>query len=231
MKKIILITLLCIAFNPAYGGIEWKTRELAIEIQKGQGPVEVDFPFTITGAESVGVISTKPSCACVTVDSAVLGEHKPGTEGTLKVRYTPSDNSAGTIAERITVETTDPNAPKIDLQLMIHLPLTYRIEPKYAFWNMGEDPEAKDLYFIDITGKGYKPVAIYSTSVNFTATLIPPEGKATRYIIRIKPVSTMEAGGARVYLDVDTGDGTIEKRGILAAIRDPKNPQIKITTQ
>ena len=228
MKKNTLITLLAAALNTAaYGGIEWKYKELPIEIPRGQSSIEVSFPFTITGGEAVAIISTKTSCPCVTV-SAPTDELKPGSGGVLKVQYVPREGGAGTMVEKITVQTTDTKAPEVELRLLAYSPQSYRIEPRHAFWNIGVDPVAKDLMFIDIAGKGYKPVAIYSTSVNFTATLVPPEGKSTRYTIRIKPVSTMEAGGAHVYLDVDMGDGTIEKRSILAAIRDQSDPKIKM---
>jgi len=230
MKKIIFMALLGFALNTAYGGIEWKYRELSIEAQSGQNSVDAVFPFTITGVESVGIISTKSSNPNLTIEP-VSGELKPGTEGELKVHYMLQKGVIGTIAGSITVETTDSQNPSIELNLMVYLPLTYRIDPKYAFWNLGADPDAKDIYFVDITGKGYKPVAIYSTSVNFKATLIPPEGKATRYIIRIKPVSTDVAGAAQVFVDVDMGDGTIEKRSILTAIRDPHDPKIKMISR
>jgi hypothetical protein len=228
MKKIIFLALPLIAFNAAHGGIEWKYKELPVEIQRGQASIEMSFPFTITGGDSVGIISTKTSCSCTTVDSGILGEHKPGTDGALKVRYVPNPNAAGTMLEKITVSTTDPKAPEVELRLLVYSTLAYRIEPNHALWNIGADPDAKDLRFTDLSGKGYKPVLIYSSSVNFTATLIPPEGKSSRYIIRIKPMSTKEADGAHVYLDVDMGDGTIEKRRILAAIRDQNDTKIKI---
>jgi len=230
MKNLIIIALLGLTFNVAYGGIDWKYKEQSIEAQQGQGSVEAAFPFSVTGDESISIISVKTTGSCLTVDS-VSGEYKPGTEGVLKIHYTPKDTIVGTIAERVTVETTDPKTPRVDLMLMIYFPLTYRIEPGHLFWKVGGDPNAKDIYFIDINGKGYKPAAIYSSSVNFTATLIPPEGRETRYIIRIKPVSTDKTDGAYVYLDVDMGDGTIEKRGIVAAIRDPNDPTTKMRSR
>ena len=228
MKKTTLITLLAAALNTAaYGGIEWKYKELSVEVQQGQRSVDVSFPFTITGGEPVAIISTKASCSCITM-SPLMDELKPGTEGVLQARYVPRAGGAGTTIEKITVQTTDPKASSVELRLLVYAPLTYRIEPRHAFWNVGVEPDAKDLMFADIAGKGYKPVVIYSSSVNFTATLIPLEGKLTRYIIRIKPESTAEAGGAHVYLDVDMGDGTIEKTSILAAIRNQNDPKIKI---
>jgi hypothetical protein len=157
-------------------------------------------------------------------------EYQAGSTGILKVRYMPKEG-VGTTVERITVTTTDPKAPSVELRLLVYAPLTYRIDPKFAFWDIGADPVARDINFIDLTGKGRKPAGIYSTSSNFTATLIPPEGKGSRYIIRIKPVSTKEARGGHVYIDVDMGDGTIEKRKILAAIRDPEEMKIKMDTE
>ena len=228
MKKTTLITLLAAALNTtAYCGIEWKQKEISLEVQRGQRSIEVSFPFTITGGESVAILSTKASSPGVTVNSAILGEHKSGTGGALKARYVPRGGSAGTRIEKITVQTTDTKTPEVELRLLVYAPLAYRIEPKNAFWNVGVEPDAKDLLFIDIAGKGCKPVAIYSTSTSLTTTLIPPEGKSSKYIIRIKPESTAEAGVAHVFLDIDMGDGTVEKRGIMVAIRDQNNPMAK----
>ena len=227
MKKNISIILFFFAFSTAHAGIDWKTKEVSIDVKSGQSAVEVQFPFTVTGTESVGIISIKTSCGCVLVDP-IKDALTPGTEGGLKARYTPKGNGAGTTIEKITVNTTDANASSVELRLLVYAPLTYRINPNYAVWNVGAAPDAKDVYFINVVDKVYKPVAVYSTSADFTATLIPPDGKATRYVIRIKPVSTKEAHGAFVYLDVDMGDGTIEKRKIMVAIRDPNNPKIKI---
>jgi len=103
--------------------------------------------------------------------------------------------------------------------------LLYPTVSKYV--NSKNQSRVVAQYFDDVTGKGFKPVLVYSTSVNFTATVNPPEGKSTRYTIRIKPVSTKEARVAQVYLDVDMADGTIEKRSIVAAIRDQNNPSGK----
>jgi hypothetical protein len=44
-------------------------------------------------------------------------------------------------------------------------------------------------------------------------------------------VSTDVAGAAQVFVDVDMGDGTIEKRNILAVIRDSKDPKIRMMPQ
>ena len=229
MKKTVTIMLFLAALTTVRAGIVWKTKEVSIEVKAGQGPVEVQFPFVITGSEAVGVVSTKASSDCIAVDP-IADELKPGTQGVLKARYTPG-NGAGTTVEKITVNTTDAKASSVELRLLVYTLLTYRIDPNYAIWKVNDTPDAKNVYFINVAGKGYKPVAVYSTSPNFTATLIPPEGRATRYVIKIKPVSTKEAHGAFVYVDVDMGDGTIEKRKIIAAIHDSKDAKIQIDAQ
>ena len=219
---------LFIAASTAHCGIEWKRAETTLEIQQGQDPVEVLFPFTITGDNPISITSVKTTGPRVSVDTAIVGEHKPGAEGILKARYVPGAADSGNRVEKITVSTTDPGVPQNELRLRVRTTLVYNIEPRNALWHIGADPVAKDVYFTDITGKGIKPVALSTTSPRFTATLIPPEGKSFRYIIRIKPESTKEAGIAHVVLDVDMGDGTIKKRGIAAVIRDPNNPKAKL---
>ena len=224
----LLPVLLAVALNTAaYCGIEWKQKDISVEVKPGQGAIETAFEFSVTGNEPVAVISTKTSCGCVTL-SDITGEHKPGTQGVLKARYVPRSGGGGTTAEKITVTTTDPAAPEIELRLLAYAPLTYRIEPRQVFWNTGAEPAARDVQFTDAAGRGCKPVFVYSTSMNFTAALIPPDGKSSKYIIRITPVSTTEAGGAHIFLDIDMGDGTIEKARILAAIRDQNDTKIKM---
>ena len=227
-NKAILIALLTVALNTAaHCGIEWKRKEVSIEVKPGQGVAEAAFEFSVTGNESVAVISMKTSCGCVTL-SDIVGEHKPGEQGALKIRYVPRGGAAGNTVEKISVHTTDPETPEVELRLLVYSSASYRIEPRQVFWNIGSEPDAKDVYFIDVTGKGCKPVVVYSSSEKFTATLIAPEGKSTRHIIRIKPVSTTEAGGAHVFLDIDIGDGAIEKVRILASIRNQNNSKIKM---
>lgn len=222
-----LAALLPVALNAAPDGIEWKHTELPIEVQQGSS-IRVAFPFRITGDEPVGITSLKTSSSRVTVDTSIVGEHKPGTSGILKVRYVPGNADSGRRVEKITVTTTDARTPEVELRLRVRSTLVYRLESGDTLWHVGADPVAKDVYFTDIAGNGSKPVAVSSRSENFTATLIPPEGKSFRYIIRIKPVSTSAAGYAHVVLDVDMGDGTMTRRGIVAMIRDQNNPNARL---
>jgi hypothetical protein len=225
VKNTILLILALIAANVAHAGLEWKYKEFSIEVPSHQGEVEVSFPFKVTGTVSVGIISLDASCSCLT-PSHVIGEHKPGAEGVLKVRYA-AGNNMGTSMEKITVHSTDPDSPKTELRLIVYAPLTYRIEPRYAFWELGSPADTKDLYFLDAAGKGLKPLTAYSTSTNFSASIIPQD-TARRYVIRIRPVSTEKPIGAHIYIDVDMGDGQIEKTRIVAAVKDPNEKTIKI---
>jgi len=161
----LLTTLLATALNAATGGIEWKHKEMPVEIRRGQRSVEVSFPFVITSSEPVGIISTKTSSPRVTVDAGIVGEHKPGAEGVLKARYVPGKDGFANTVEKITVQIADSKTPEVELRLLVRPTLAYRVEPRYALWHVGADPIAKDLYFTDITGKGCKPVIVYSTSI------------------------------------------------------------------
>ncbi|OAM91698.1 DUF1573 domain-containing protein [Termitidicoccus mucosus] len=225
MKNTILLVLALIAANAAHAGLEWKHKELSIEVSSRQSEVEVSFPFKVTGTVPVGIISMDTSCSCMT-PSHIVGEHKPGAEGVLKVRYAVGNNK-GTSMEKITVHSTDPDAPKTELRLIVYATLTYRIEPKYAFWTPGAPAEAKDLYFLDVATKGLKPLTVYSTSTNFSASIIPQD-TAHRYVIRIQPVSTEKPEGAHIYVDVDMGGGQVEKTKILVAVKDPNEKTVKV---
>lgn len=220
-----LAVFLPVALNAAPGGIAWKHTELPVEVQRGQDPIEVSFPFRVIGDEAVGITSVETSSSRATVDTSIVGQHKSGTKAVLTVRYAPRNADSGNRVEKITVTTTDAREPKVELRLRIRQALVYRLEPKASLWHVGADPVAKDVYFTDITGSGSKPVAVSSKNSNFTATLIPPEGKSFRYIIRIKPVSTSVAGFSHVVLDVDMGDGTVSRSSIAAVIRDQHNPK------
>ena len=122
-RRILLPLLATSALTTAYGNIEWKQKEMSIEVKAGQGSVDVSFPFVVTGSDSVTVLSTKTSGTCVVV-TPIQGEIKPGTEGALNIRYTPPKDVAGTMVEKITVNTTDPKTPETELKLEVYIPLT-----------------------------------------------------------------------------------------------------------
>jgi hypothetical protein len=198
--------------------LEWDRKTVSVEIQAGQREVEVEFPFKNTGAEPVRITAARASRPSLSL-SQITGEYQPGEAGLLKATHAVG-NRTGTIMGRITIQTSDPGAPSHDLRVTVYIPPAYRIEPDVVFWAPGAPATGRDVWFSDLSRKGMRPVMVYSTDANFAVSLIPRDD-SDRQLIRIQPVSTGQPGGAYIYVDVDIGNGKIEKARILAAVKEP----------
>jgi hypothetical protein len=208
-----------------FAGIQWQTKAVILNLTPDQSFVDVSYPFKNESTDPVSILKVDTSCGCMT-PSKVTGDYKAGDSGVLKVRYRVG-SKLGTIVEAVTVHTSDKSDETVNLRMTINIPISFRIEPEFVFWDIGEAAESRDAYFLDLSGSGMKPVAVYSPDTNFTATIVP-QPEQHRYALRVTPLSTDSEEGSNIFVDIDVGGGKIRKTRFVAAVRSPNVKKFRL---
>jgi len=206
-------------------GLKWEKSEITISMAADQDSTTIAFPFKNTGTDSVAIMSVEVSCSCLKFDP-VNGEYKPGEGGVLNLQY-QKGIGGNAMAYKITVHTTDQETPVTTLMVNVAANDDFQIDPSSAGWQVGAESGTRELLFRDVKNTGARPVAVYSTSANFTAAIEPRKAPG-EWTIKVTSHSTEKAGGAYIYIDVAFPDGKIEKTRVLAAIIDPNSKKISI---
>jgi uncharacterized protein DUF1573 len=139
-----------------------------------------DTPVRFKGAP-------RTSCGC-TVAALQKNEVAPGEKGEITATFNIGDRT-GLQHKTITVETDDPQAPTTVLTLKANIAQLLELEPKFVFWQSGE--EAKPKTIVAKAGKGVtiKNVEVTSSSGDFSAKVEPGSG-AGEFKINVQPKDT-----------------------------------------
>ena len=216
-----LSTLIGLHLNAA---LEWDSRTVRVDLKPDDSFAAATYTFKNTGDAPVTILEATVSCSCVVIND-IKGTYAKGQGGTIKARYSVG-NTIGSAVEHIQLKTSDSGNPET-LRLTVNIPVLYKLYPLFAFWAVGEETVAKEITFFDLSGTGIKPVQVYSTDENITATLLKG-ATPDRYTIRLQPKSTAQAVGSNVYVDIDLGKGAVRKVKILAAVHDPADAKGRI---
>ena len=100
--------------------LEWTDKEISVEVQRDlQKEVRAKFEFRNTGPKTVTILGVTTSCGC-TVANPESSTVASGDKSNVQALFTIADRH-GRQEKIITVETDDPENPKIVLMLRINL--------------------------------------------------------------------------------------------------------------
>jgi hypothetical protein len=218
-----LLAMFLTSLCPALADLQWEHKDQTITLGVNQPHTKLMFPFTNTGSQSVAILSVVPSCTCLKI-FPIEEEIQPGATGMLEVQYLRT-NRTGPLNYRITVQTTDPQNPTVELMVRVAGTDNYTIVPGRLHWIMGAQAGTKEVLFKDVKNSGLKPTSAFCTDPNFTVEIKPVNDKGA-YPIAVTAFSTEKAAAGFVHIDVTAEDGTVEKTRIIAAVRDPDSSRI-----
>jgi hypothetical protein len=210
-----MVLLLLLAGGPAYlAALQWETTDLQLQARPGQESMTVTFPFRNTGNQPVRILSVDPSCSCVSAgpEKAVCA---PGESGAIRVELNLT-GYIGRVRRTLAVETDDPAGKFAELILTVDIPELVTIVPRFLFWRVGDQPEARSAEIVVTEPKTTTVGNIECDNPRFRTQLIP--GPAGRYRLVIKPVDTQQPADATVRIAVSF-EGRLQASMIYVAVK------------
>jgi hypothetical protein len=213
--RIPAVILLFLTGGPAcVAALQWENTDLQLKALPGQESMTVTFPFRNTGNQPVRILSVDPSCSCVSAgpEKAVCA---PGESGAIRVELRLS-GYIGRVRRTLAVETDDPTGKFSVLTLSVDIPELVSIVPRFLFWRVGDQPEARGVEIVVTDPKTTTIGEIECDNPNFRAELTP--GSSGGYRLMVKPVDTRQPADATVRVAVSV-EGRPQISVIYVAVR------------
>jgi hypothetical protein len=156
------------------------------------------FPFRNTGDEPVRIVSVVPSCSCMTAE-LVKQSFLPGEAGEIRA---DSDfwEKVGHQVKSIAVTTDDPSGRATVLKLIVDIPESVVVSPRFLFWRAGSTPEEKNFEIVLTAPTQMEMGEIQCGNPLFVARLEPEPGD--RYRLLVKPSDTQQPASGTIGLKV-----------------------------
>ena len=189
---IALLVMVSIRAAPAEAGIQWERRQASPTVKPGQERVEVSFPFTVEGEDSVTITGIETSCGC-TVAALEQRTYAPGESGEVRAVFTLGDRR-GEQRKTVTVRTDDPEALVITLTIAVTVPEPVTLTPRLLLWSPGEPPEPKPVVIEAGTKEDITIEEVQSAADTLAVETVEVEA-GRRYELRVRPKVAAASGG------------------------------------
>ena len=197
--RIPAVILALLAGGPAcLASLQWETTDLQLKARPWQESMTLTFPYHNTGDQQVRILSVDPSCSCVSAgpEKAVCA---PGESGAIRVELSLA-GYIGRVRRSLAVTTDDPAGKFAELTLSVDIPEVVTIIPRFLFWRVGDQPDAKSAEIV-VTEPATTTVGeIECDNPRFRAQLTP--GPAGRYRLVVNPVDTQQPADATIRVAV-----------------------------
>lgn len=154
--KIVIPALVMLAL-PTVAELEWKQKEIVLQVHPTQTAAEAVFEFENGGDEPVAVRDVRISCGCLST-KLLKGHYAPGEQGQLVVQFN-LNNRSGKQRKHVVVETDD--GRHVDLTIAADIPIAYDIETKLLQWKKGDNATEKTVH---LRNAGTTPVKLFTAS-------------------------------------------------------------------
>lgn len=209
-----VIMVLLAGGSTCLASLQWETTDLQLKARPGQESMTVVFPFRNTGDQPVRILSVDPSCSCVAAgpEKAVCA---PGESGAIRVELNLA-GYVGRVRRSLAVATDDSAGKFAELTLTVDIPELVSITPRFLFWRIGDQPEAKSAEIVVTEPRTTTIGEIECDNPHFLARLTP--GPAGRYQLMVKPVDTQQPADATVRVAVSV-EGRPQASVIYVAVK------------
>lgn len=187
----------------AQGSIQWETTRQTLRPKRGEATVRTAFRFINRGAPvRVRHISTSCGCTEAKLDDRELGS---GEAGELVVVFR-IESQRGVLRKYIRVETDDPSRRVEELMLVVEIPETVWVAPRFVWWE-GRGERVGRSFWVDAVGD------VRIKSVRATATKsewrvgVKAERDGLRYRVDLRPPDNAPDGSTVVAISVGLKDG------------------------
>jgi hypothetical protein len=160
------------ATNGAAPHIQFATPVYDFGKARAGEPIKYSYIFTNTGDSVLEVTHVQPSCGCTTAGDWTR-KVEPGQTGIVPVQLNSAAIPAGGVFKTITVTSSDPKQPTLQLQLKGTVWKPIEVNPAYASLNIPPDaPSASTVvHIVNNTDEAFELSAPESNNRGFTATV------------------------------------------------------------
>lgn len=208
------ILMLLAGGSTCLASLQWAATDLQLKARPGQESMTVTFPYRNTGDQPVRILSVDPSCSCVAAgpEKAVCA---PGESGAIRVELRLA-GFIGRVRRSLAVTTDDPAGQFAELTLSVDIPEVVNITPRFLYWRIGDQLEAKSADIVVADPKTTTVGEIECDNPRFRAELTP--GPAGSYRLVVSPVDTQQPADATVRLAVSV-EGRTQASVIYVAVK------------
>lgn len=200
---LVALVAMWLAGSVGHGGIEWESARQTIRVRRGEAEVRTAFRFVNRGAPvKVAHISTSCGCTEARLDDRELGV---GEEGALDVIFRV-ESRRGVQRKYIRVETDDPKGRVEELVLVVEIPESMWVAPRFVWWEGRGDGGARSIWVDALGDARLKSVRATATHGDWAAGA-QAEDEGRRYRIDVRPPEAMGGGSTVVAVTVEFTDG------------------------
>jgi hypothetical protein len=178
-----------------------------VDLKAGLSDKEVvaRFPFRNAGNYTVHIGDIETSCGCTT---AVLEKrtYAPNEKGEITATFEIGDR-IGLQDKTILVETDDPKASTISLDMRITIPDLLEVRPALLYWRHGEAPTAKTLTVKVLNGLPVKEVTASSSDPK-VKTKVETVTPGKEYTVAVTPPGDGTTVDSLISISADYPPGT-----------------------
>lgn len=181
----------------AAAGLEWKQKEVTLQVHPTQISAEAAFRFSNTGNAPVSIADISINCGCLST-KPTRPSYAPGEEGTLTVMVNLQGRT-GPFRKVVKVKGSD--GEEHVLAVVAEIPRAYSIAPIMMKWVKGNAAETKTAR---LTNPNREPIRIHSVTSSHKS--LPAELKTIREGFEYEVIVTRlpEAINARSVVRIQT---------------------------
>jgi hypothetical protein len=206
----IMIVLLLTLPTTCQATATWTTSKVTIIATIDQAEGTAEFPFVISGDDSVAFTRILPSCGC-TIASTNKDVYAPGEKGVLRATVNLGVHT-GTATKTIRVYLDGKPKPSAELRITVVIPVPVRARPATLSWSMGSAPDARTIALTIPPEFKAKVTGVKPLRPDIQARIETiKDGK--RYRLTVSPDSTQGTFDSEVEieLEVSTASGMVKK--------------------
>ena len=197
-----------------HGAIQWETTRQVLRPKRGEASVRAVFRF-VNGDAPVRVthISTSCGCAEARMDDRDLG---PGEVGELTVMFR-IESQRGVLRKYIRVETDDRPRRVDELIVVVEIPETVWVAPRFVWWE-GQGQRATKSVWVDAMHDVWiKSVRAVATHPGWKVGVVT-EREGMRYRVDLLPPGNIAEGSTVAAISVGLKDGDTVSLPIFARV-------------
>lgn len=207
--------------NAANAALRWNTRLLEFNATVANDHLVAEFPFMNMGARTVNILGVTSTCACVS-GAANATNYPPRQGGVVRLAFDFGPRISAQ-SKYILVRTDDPSEPEVRLQVDVRIPEVVRIEPSFAYWQVGATPTAS-VHRINLLQPDCTVAGLVVTNPLFHAQLTT-NTPGQSYAVRISPTTCTQRAFERVEVLVAVAPNVIRRFPLFVSV-DVTKPSV-----
>ncbi len=166
--------------------------------------VTAEFPFTNAGTAPVTIDAVEPGCGCTTARLDKRA-YQPGEKGAVSATFHIGERTGMQVkVVRVTIHGVK---EPVMLTIAADIPELMKIEPRYLFWRVGDDPAPRFMKLTALPDARLRAVQVFSNNARFTATMQPIH-EGSEWLVVVTPSGTGTDAKATLAIEAMADSGT-----------------------